>query len=566
MKMEKDKIPNLVSVVIPTYNDAPYLRPAIEDLLNQTYENFELIIVNDGSTDGTRQILSELEKSFPDKIRVFHKENGGTGSALNLGFSLARGEFGTWVSSDDRKTVDFLETLVDFLKKNRDIELVVAAFESGILGNKIWRAYRPSGENKLGYETDVSGIKYNAFTSDKSFAVNNWIELNSVQCHMGINYMFTMDLKDRCGDYLLIPGEDYHMTAKMGLNSRVGYIDKVLGRHQNPTDSLSVVNRSCVLEANRKTKELINQNFKPWFLQNIPKILHIYFGSEKMSYLRAMSILSFKKMNPDWSVILYSSSLIDNSNMWKDTFHRSDTLDYSGQDYSHLLDDYAIKRVLVDFSTTPLGNNAPEAHKSDFLRWLLLYKFGGLWADGDILFHKPISFINFNEVGNLRTDNIISHYGDTGPIIYMNCIGFLGSRKESPLFVEVYNKTIKKINKNNKEGIPINYQSYGCLVMNELFPTFKHALLKHPAEKIVNLDPDAVYPIDFRHLEKMYREDSSRNFSPLSVGIHWYGGAGISQEFNNLYTPEFFEDKGRKRNTIDFALEKITNHNYVVGS
>ena len=70
-----------VSIVIPVYNGEDYIREAINSALAQTYKNCEVIVVNDGSTDGTETIV----KSYGDKVRYFSKENGGVSSALNLG-------------------------------------------------------------------------------------------------------------------------------------------------------------------------------------------------------------------------------------------------------------------------------------------------------------------------------------------------------------------------------------------------------------------------------------------------------------------------------------------------
>ena len=76
-----------VSIVIPVYNGANYLGEAIDSALEQTYENIEIIVVNDGSTDdgATR----EIALSYGDRIRYFEKENGGVSSALNLGINFA---------------------------------------------------------------------------------------------------------------------------------------------------------------------------------------------------------------------------------------------------------------------------------------------------------------------------------------------------------------------------------------------------------------------------------------------------------------------------------------------
>ena len=89
----------LVSIVIPVYNGASYLREAIDSALAQTYSDVEVIVVNDGSTDGgkTRDIAS----SFGDRIRYIEKVNGGVATALNLGIREMCGKFFSWLSHDD---------------------------------------------------------------------------------------------------------------------------------------------------------------------------------------------------------------------------------------------------------------------------------------------------------------------------------------------------------------------------------------------------------------------------------------------------------------------------------
>ncbi|MBN1301174.1 MAG: glycosyltransferase [Melioribacteraceae bacterium] len=88
------------SVIIPVYNHANYLPAAIESIFNQTYDDWEIVVVNDGSTDNTPDVIKEYEnKDY--RVRGFHKENGGVSSALNEGIKNARGEFITWLSADD---------------------------------------------------------------------------------------------------------------------------------------------------------------------------------------------------------------------------------------------------------------------------------------------------------------------------------------------------------------------------------------------------------------------------------------------------------------------------------
>ena len=87
----------MVSIVIPVYNGSNYMREAIDSALAQTYENCEVIVVNDGSMDNTE----EIALSYGDKIRYLKKENGGVASALNLAIQEMRGEYFSWLSHDD---------------------------------------------------------------------------------------------------------------------------------------------------------------------------------------------------------------------------------------------------------------------------------------------------------------------------------------------------------------------------------------------------------------------------------------------------------------------------------
>lgn len=102
------RVPPAISVVLPTYNHLRFLPPAIADILGQTRGDFELIVVNDGSTDGTR---AWLDAQHEPRLRVIHQENAGPDQAINAGIRAASGEYLTWVSADNRCTPYFLEAL-----------------------------------------------------------------------------------------------------------------------------------------------------------------------------------------------------------------------------------------------------------------------------------------------------------------------------------------------------------------------------------------------------------------------------------------------------------------------
>lgn len=113
----------LVSIVLPVYNGGEYICEAINSVINQTYENWELIIVDDGSNDQSGIIADEYAKKN-SKIRVIHQENQKLPTALNRGFAEAKGEYFTWLSADNRLLPDFLYEMVGELKRKPKADMV----------------------------------------------------------------------------------------------------------------------------------------------------------------------------------------------------------------------------------------------------------------------------------------------------------------------------------------------------------------------------------------------------------------------------------------------------------
>lgn len=114
----------LVSIIIPVYNGSNYVGEAIDSALAQTYKNIEVIIVNDGSTDNTEDIV----KSYKDKrISYFKKENGGVSTALNLGIKKSKGEYISWLSHDDLYYPNKVSVQISFLKNLSDKNAILSS-------------------------------------------------------------------------------------------------------------------------------------------------------------------------------------------------------------------------------------------------------------------------------------------------------------------------------------------------------------------------------------------------------------------------------------------------------
>lgn len=108
-----DQFKPLVSIIIPVFNGANYLNQAIDSALEQTYENIEVLVINDGSTDDGE--TERVALSYGEKIRYFVKKNGGVASALNLGILEMEGDYFSWLSHDDLYMIDKVERQVKYL-------------------------------------------------------------------------------------------------------------------------------------------------------------------------------------------------------------------------------------------------------------------------------------------------------------------------------------------------------------------------------------------------------------------------------------------------------------------
>lgn len=114
-------IKNMISIIVPVYNVEKYLKECIDSIINQTYKNTEIILVDDGSTDKSSIICDEFAK-LDNRIRAIHKANGGAASAKNVGLDKANGEYICFIDSDDYISNNFIETLYDqLIENNADI-------------------------------------------------------------------------------------------------------------------------------------------------------------------------------------------------------------------------------------------------------------------------------------------------------------------------------------------------------------------------------------------------------------------------------------------------------------
>lgn len=117
----------LVSVVIPIYNVEEYLTDCVNSVINQTYTNIEIILVDDGSNDSSSQLCDEFEKN-DNRIKVIHKANGGLSDARNTGMEYSAGDFICFIDSDDYIDVDYIAELLGLLLEN-NCDVAICSFK-----------------------------------------------------------------------------------------------------------------------------------------------------------------------------------------------------------------------------------------------------------------------------------------------------------------------------------------------------------------------------------------------------------------------------------------------------
>ena len=232
---------NLVSVIIPVYNSEKYLEECLDSILNQTYENIEIIAIDDGSEDSSLDIL----KKYSNKIRIFPQENQGLASSLNLGVSKIKGNWLKWFSPDDIMYPYTIETLVGEAKKHSDNTIFYSNWNIIDDAGKILREFHESNYNEL------SAFDYNVRLLDgQQINVNTTL----IPTHL-LEKCTIRELADPVAiDY------DFFLHSALLYSTRFHLISKPLVKYRVHTDQLSHKNISKTLDYIEEIKnEILTQ-------------------------------------------------------------------------------------------------------------------------------------------------------------------------------------------------------------------------------------------------------------------------------------------------------------------
>lgn len=196
---------DLISVIVPIYNVEKYLRKSIDSLINQSYKNIEIILIDDGSTDNCCTICDEYAIK-DSRIKVIHKENGGLSDARNKGIDIAKGKYITFIDSDDYVELNYIDILYNtIIKYKADISIV---------GHRVW--YEKNNFERAWYKEYVNKPKeiLEKILYDDGIDLSAWAKLYKTELFKQIRFPKGRIFEDSATTYKLVD-----KSEKIAVNS-----------------------------------------------------------------------------------------------------------------------------------------------------------------------------------------------------------------------------------------------------------------------------------------------------------------------------------------------------------
>lgn len=225
----------LVSIILPVHNGEKFLEESVKSVLNQTYTNFELIVVNDCSTDSSESIIKRYQR-IDSRIRYYKNEtNLKLPRSLNVGFNHARGEYLTWTSDDNLFRPDALKTMVTFLDEHPDVALVYADSNNIDAEGKTTGYFQAGPEDELKYHNVV-----------------------------GACFMYTKKVMEEVGGYdpSMFLVEDLEYWLRIHLNHRISPLNVCLYDYRYHDNNLTATRKREIHQAKCKLMWLYLERYE----------------------------------------------------------------------------------------------------------------------------------------------------------------------------------------------------------------------------------------------------------------------------------------------------------------
>lgn len=273
--MDKSNTESLVSVVVPVYNVEQYLNRCIESLINQTYENIEILLIDDGSADDSPQICDEWTIK-DSRIKVYHKENGGVSSARNIGLKKCHADYVLFVDPDDYVANNFVEVLLDSIVNN-NCDMAIINFIEKYSDETIENVNHFKTEKKLLKKADFLDHIYdsNSYYGGpcnkiylKKIIDDNNITFNE-KVHYGEDLLFTVRYADKSQNFYYEYDENLYYYFRRDESVTNSKFNKKTASFVNIAEQLIDIFEKNKVDSSRIKKQYICFYFKAlYYLEN----------------------------------------------------------------------------------------------------------------------------------------------------------------------------------------------------------------------------------------------------------------------------------------------------------
>lgn len=285
-----------ISVIVPIYNIMDCLERCVMSIVHQTYGDLEIILVDDGSTDGTSELVDELGQR-DSRIRVFHKENGGSSSARNLGLKYATGEYIGFIDSDDYIEPDMYELLAEAVHRTGSLMAQISRDEVNEDGSKRADVCIPPNQEQIVTAQQMMQ-ELLMHRGDCSFCTRICAKVlfegrSFPEGELNEDFkLLTMMLK-QAGSFPILPKQCYHVYYRMNSNSR-----------RKDKNDFSRVFTDIVVNADY-VSELVNEHypqlkqvaFRFGMFQRLDYMLHIPIGLMTRDNIFYRQVVGYMRKN-----------------------------------------------------------------------------------------------------------------------------------------------------------------------------------------------------------------------------------------------------------------------------
>lgn len=279
-----------ISIIMPVYNVEKYLKESIESVINQTYKNLEIIIIDDGSTDKSGEICDEYIK-IDNRIKVIHQQNKGLSGARNIGLETATGKYIMFIDSDDTFKLDACENLYNYIERT-NADYVVGNYTNMDEDGTCWEKPVFDKNKYVEFKLSIEDYTHSFYTMNSG--VWNKIFRKSFLDELQVKFVERVPAEDAIfTTYCFIKSKNVYYTPKVVYNYRLRY-----------SDSISTSCSKAYFMGINKAYRIIYENFKEnnhldfyrfFYAKSMNYILYKFIDSDKLTREERIDVLDTMK-------------------------------------------------------------------------------------------------------------------------------------------------------------------------------------------------------------------------------------------------------------------------------